>query len=83
MLFNVLPPGVQLIVADYCGDSCIRKHRLHTFVRYELTCLLLIHKHCGTRLRPAVVPRAHGFKQSLELAYLQTQMKSREERGIP
>ncbi len=82
-MWDDLPRGVQLIVAEYSGDNCIRRHRLHSFVRFELTCLLLIHLQCGTRLRPAVIPRVHGFKQTLELAYLQSQMKSRAERGIP
>ena len=82
-MWDDLPRGVQLIVADYSGDVLIRRNRLHKFVLFELTCLLLIHHQCGTRLRPAVIPRVYGFKQTLELAYLQSKMKSRAERGIP
>ena len=82
-MWDDLPRGVQLIVAEYSGDVCIKRHRLHKFVRFELTCLLLIQTKFGHRLRPAIIPRVEGFKETLELAYLQSHMKPRAERGIP
>ena len=82
-MWDDLPRDVMLIVCDYLGERLIKRHRDHGHVLFELRCLALIHEHCGTRLRPAVIPRVRGFKQTLELAYLQSQMKSRAERGIP
>ena len=79
-VFNDLPAGVQLVVCDYLGERIIKRHRDHGHVLFELECLSLIH---GERLRPAVVPCIKRLKQTLELAYLQAQMKSRAERGIP
>ena len=75
-----LPADVQLVVCDFSGERILKRHRDHWHVLFELNCLSLIH---GGSLRPAIVPCVKGFKQTLELAYLQAQMKSRAERGIP
>ena len=71
-LFRNLPRDLQLVVADFCGDPLIRKHRLHSFLRFEFDCIAYI---CGRKLRPAIIPRIDGFKDSLELAYLHAQRK--------
>ena len=82
MCWTRLPDVLQTIIMDFYGDSSVRTHRRHRFLRCELKFFFLLLNRGDAGPKPRQVHRLVGrnpvnsLKHTLQLAYLQAEREA-------
>ena len=74
-MWDALPNELKWVVLDFYGDSSLMLHRRSRFVQAEISAFLLFCRTWDYPFVPSFVCDVGGFKEALELVYLDTQTK--------